>query len=315
MKRFFIIFLFVLGINISIFSQPYQLQDSVHRVVFLGNSITYMGQYISYINTYYALHYPNKNIEFINVGLPSETVSGLSEPNHADGVFPRPDLHERLERVLKITKPDLVLACYGMNDGIYLPFDDVRFQKYRDGINWLHQVMQNFGIPIIHITPAIYDERHGKAYANVLDIYSDWLLSCRYTKNWKVIDIHWPMKKYLEYSCLQDSLFRFADDGIHPNHLGHFIMAQHILSYLGENEMSKAKSIQDYIFSYENGDSVLQLVESQQNIMKDAWLTYIGHTRPWMNKGFSLDIATHKCDSMKLIIQRLPKCKIHQVAF
>ena len=35
--------------------------------------------------------------------------------------IPRPDLHERLERVLTQTKPDLVFARYGMNDGIYLP--------------------------------------------------------------------------------------------------------------------------------------------------------------------------------------------------
>jgi len=33
--------------------------------------------------------------EILNLGLPSETVSGLSEPNHAGGAFPRPDLHER----------------------------------------------------------------------------------------------------------------------------------------------------------------------------------------------------------------------------
>ena len=46
----------------------------------------------------------------------------LSEPGHAGGAFPRPELYERLERVLERAKPDLIVACYGMNDGIYHPF-------------------------------------------------------------------------------------------------------------------------------------------------------------------------------------------------
>ena len=57
----------------------------------------------------------------INLGLPGETVTGLSEPGHP---FPRPNVHERFGRVLAGGKPDLVFACYGMNDGIYYPFSD-----------------------------------------------------------------------------------------------------------------------------------------------------------------------------------------------
>ena len=92
--------------------------NQIQRVLFLGNSITYSGQYVADIEAYYRLVHPTLEIEWINVGLPSETVSGLSEEGHADGAFPRPDLHERLERVLKQTQPDLVFANYGMNDGI-----------------------------------------------------------------------------------------------------------------------------------------------------------------------------------------------------
>ncbi|MEI2725571.1 MAG: hypothetical protein V9H26_19255 [Verrucomicrobiota bacterium] len=49
------------------------------------------------------------------------------------GQFPRPDLHERLGRVLEKTKPDQVVACYGMNDGIYLPFSEERFAEVSSG--------------------------------------------------------------------------------------------------------------------------------------------------------------------------------------
>ncbi len=63
----------------------------------------------------------------IGCGLPSETVSGLSEEGHAGGKFPRPVLSERLDRVLTVVEPDLVFACYGINCGIYEPLDEARF--------------------------------------------------------------------------------------------------------------------------------------------------------------------------------------------
>src|SRR5262245_52883406 len=91
--------------------------QKAHRVVFLGDSITYAGQYIEYIDAYWVTRFPDRRAEFLNLGLPSETVSGLSEEGHAGGQFPRPELRERLARVLKETKPEIVIACYGMNDG------------------------------------------------------------------------------------------------------------------------------------------------------------------------------------------------------
>ena len=75
--------------------------EGVRRVVFLGDSITYVGQYIEYTETLLRLSDPSHRCEMLDLGLPSETISGLSEPGHAGGKFPRPDLHERLERVLE----------------------------------------------------------------------------------------------------------------------------------------------------------------------------------------------------------------------
>src|SRR5205823_1636565 len=88
-------------------ASPSALPDA-KRIVFLGDSITWAGQYIEYLETI-LLAETDKRYEMLDLGLSSETVSGLSEPNHANGQFPRPYLHERLERVLDKTKPDLVL--------------------------------------------------------------------------------------------------------------------------------------------------------------------------------------------------------------
>jgi lysophospholipase L1-like esterase len=275
----------------SISLAQYKIPENIKRILFLGNSITYSGQYVSYVEAYLTIHYPGKQYEIINAGLPSETVSGLSENGHAGGRFPRPDLHERLDRVMDQIKPDLVFACYGMNDGIYLPFDDARFQKFRDGINWMHEEVKKYGASIVHITPPVFDERKGKEYANVLDIYSDWLISCRYTAKWDVIDIHWPMKKYIEDRRLTDSLYVFAKDGVHPNETGHWVMAKQILLFLGEKSVSDAEDAKSAINLYPNAETILKLVKDREDIMKDAWLTSTGHKRPEMKIGLQLNEA------------------------
>src|SRR5205823_282816 len=78
----------------------------------------------------------------------------LSEPDHP---FPRPDVHERLERVLAKTKPDIVVAAYGMNDGIYYPFSKFRFVAYQQGINKLIDKVKAAGAKLVLLTPSMFD--------------------------------------------------------------------------------------------------------------------------------------------------------------
>lgn len=285
--------------------QPvYQIPDSTKRILFLGNSITYSGQYVTYIETYLKLKHPDITFEFINCGLPSETVSGLSEEGHAGGQFPRPDLHDRLQRVLLQTKPDLVFACYGMNDGIYLPLDNERFEKFKTGIYRLHEIVIKSGAAVIHLTPPVYDEKKGEAYAAVLDYYSDWLISLRYS-NWHVIDIHWPMKKFLEEKRLTDTTYCLAEDGVHPGTAGHWIIARQVLYSLGETEALKYDAVDEALSAFPNGRAILKLVEERAEIMKDAWLNSTGHNRPGMKKGVSLEAAYTKAAEIEKQIKIL----------
>lgn len=285
---------------------------TVKRVVFLGNSITYAGKYVTAIDVYYQTHYPNQPIEFINVGLPSETVSGLSEDGHAGGKFPRPDLHERLDRVLAQTKPDLVFASYGMNDGIYLPFDETRFQKYKDGIEWLHTEVVKTGASIIHLMPPVYDDLKGgvPGYGAVLDRYSDWLLSQKAAKNWTVIDVHYPMKSFLEAHRRLDSTFAIAgfalaEDGVHPGDVGHWIMAKAILLGLGEGAIALAPDLRTAMVSIPNAAQLIKLISERQTLMKDAWLTATGHKRPGMNVGVPLNEAKAQAAAIDTQIKAL----------
>ncbi len=163
-----------------------QLPD-VKRIVFVGDSITHAGGYVSSLEAAIITQHPERRMELINVGLPSETVSGLSEPGHAGGQFPRPDLHERLGRVLEQTKPDLVVACYGMNDGIYYPLGDDRFAKFKSGIERLHKAVVDRGAKIIHLTPAFFDSLRIKTSCYLLGWTSIARLTSIMTKYWSII--------------------------------------------------------------------------------------------------------------------------------
>ncbi len=297
-KRFAVLMLVSLLYQINLKAQPFPKQ--VHRIIFLGNSITYDGRYVTDVAAYLRVKYPRQNYEIINVGLPSETVSGLSEPNHADGKFPRPDLHERLSRVLQQTKPDLVFACYGMNDGIYLPLDESRFAAFRTGMQWLHDQVVKAGVPIIHATPPVYDESRGQAqgYAAVLDRYAEWLLAQRETQQWRVLDLHFPMKTYLETQRQQNATFYLAEDGIHPQEQGHWLMAQQLLVELGEGQVATATDARASVAFHPKGAQLLELETEKQSVMKDAWLTATGHQRPGMKKGLPLPEAQQKAAAL-----------------
>jgi lysophospholipase L1-like esterase len=284
----------------------------VKRIVFLGNSITWQANYVNDVIAYLTVQYPNRHFDFINVGLPSETVSGLSEPGHAGGAFPRPDLHERLQRVLDQTKPDLVFANYGINDGIYLPFDTSRFQKFKDGINWLNNEVIKSGAQIIHITPSVFDELRGgdAGYAAVMDRYANWLISLRSSLKWEVIDVYFPMKKYLEAHRKVDARFHLdgfalSSDGVHPSEVGHWIIARQILLYLGCNDVANSPTAEQSLSKNKNGAKILKLVTERQNMLRDAWLTSTGHKRPGMPVGLPLDEALKKSDEMGQAINTL----------
>ena len=291
------------------------------RVVFLGDSITYSGEYVEFVEAWIRMRFPAASVECINLGLPSETVSGLSEPGHAGGAFPRPDLHERLERVLAKTRPDLIVACYGMNDGIYYPFAEARFQKFQAGIRRLWELTKWAGGEAILVTPSVFDPLPLKGrslptelaqdrspydgYNDVLDRYSEWLLGQR-KEGWEVIDAHGPMNRFLAERRRIEPDFHLAGDGVHVNRQGLWLIAREVLRYLGApNPIVSSETPDALVTSHPNGAAILNLVQQRQRLLKDAWLTLVGHNRPGMNKGKPLPEAQAEAEQIDAQIHAL----------
>jgi lysophospholipase L1-like esterase len=292
--------------------------SGVRRVVFLGDSITYSGQYIEFLEACLRIKDPSLRSEFLDLGLPSETVSGLSEPGHAGGQFPRPELRERLDRVLAKTKPDLVVACYGMNDGIYYPFGEDRFEKYQEGLRSLRDRAEAAGAKILHLTPPVFDPTPIKAktlpaglaeyrqpfegYDEVLARYSDWLLAQK-AKGWDVVDVHGPMKKFLDEERARDPNFRLAGDGVHINAAGHWLIAREVLAHW-DIPAREARDAETFLAAQPKGPEVLKLVQQKQRVLKDAWLTDTGHKRPGMKPGLPLEEAKRKATEIDAEIRK-----------
>lgn len=288
------------------------------RIVFLGDSITQGGGYIEIIEAALIAQHPESKFEIIPLGLSSETVSGLSEDGHAGGAFPRPDLHERLDRALEKAKPQLVFACYGMNDGIYFPLSAERTKAFQDGMKKLHDKVIASGARIVHLTPPVFDPVPIKAkvlpggldkyptpyqgYNEVLDAYSDWLLSMK-KQGWDVLDIHGPFNAALAEKRKADPQFTFSKDGIHPGPEGHLIMASAVLD--AWNLKVKPDGTPDHI----NGAAILGVIKQKHAILRPAWLSHVGHKRPGNKPGLPIPEAEAKAAELDAEARRLASAK------
>ncbi|MEE3076366.1 MAG: SGNH/GDSL hydrolase family protein [Planctomycetota bacterium] len=240
------------------------------RIVFLGDSITQNGTYISHIQYFLEKSNPNETFDILGLGLSSETLSGLSEPNHAGGRFPRPCLFERLGRLLEKAHPDIVFACYGMNDGIYMPLNEERFGAFKKGVLDLLEACQVSGVErIFLITPPIYDlplDAGGFNYDSVLTHYAEWEQSQQQDRV-HVIDLHTTMRAA---RATRDT--PFSRDRVHPGEEGHWVIAQAVLRDLGLDPGSMG--LEDM-----KADPLYQAVAELRQHRSKSWMSHIGYTR------------------------------------
>jgi lysophospholipase L1-like esterase len=240
------------------------------KIVVLGDSITQGGAYVSLLDYYLQRLRPQDRFEVYGLGLSSETLSGLSEAGHAGGKFPRPCLFERLPRTLAQMQPDVVFACYGMNDGIYQPLDEKRFQAFKDGVTKLLDACAAAKVKrVVLVTPPIYDAttKAGEFnYDTVLTAYAAWERTLT-RPNVEVVDLHTPMRQARDARAEV-----FSRDHIHPGDEGHLLMARTILKGVGletpEEPLAQIKA-----------DPLFQQVDALRKLRSARWMQAIGYTR------------------------------------
>lgn len=264
-----------------------ELLKGVNRIVFLGDSITQKGDFIVDVECWLLAR--GGSVEVLNLGLGSETATDLTVEENEGHIknfgFGRPSVSERLARVLDQTKPDLLFVCYGMNDSA-MPEGETGTQRFSEAITRLRQQALDAGIKrIVFCTPPIHDNKQDPT-ANPKDrklaAYTAWLLEKR-KEGWRVVDFHTPMQAALDEARSSNPSFSFAEDGVHPNRDGHWVLARQILEQAFGAPLGSESKAED--FFKDRGAEIRNLVRQRMALLASAWLTQTGHTRPFVAGG------------------------------
>ena len=270
------------------------------RILFLGDSITQAGTYVSFTSYYLQRLHPEQKFDIYPLGLSSETVSGLSEKGHAGGRFPRPSLFERLDRVLTMVKPEVVFACYGINCGIYQPLDEERFAAFKSGVKRLIAESKKSGVEQIYlVTPPIYDAttKEGEFnYDSVMTAYAAWEMTIK-DEGVKVIDLHSAMRK------ARDTRKEvFSRDRVHPGKEGHLLMATAILQGLGVGVPKEDVAVIQK-------DPLFKKVDQLRSFRGKQWMKHVGYNREKLVKPQPLGDTEAKVAEMQAGIDQLRKAE------
>ena len=258
-----------------------QSPAAVPRIAILGDSIPYAGYWPALLESGLRQNSAYRNAEIVNFSLPSETASGLSEPGHAQGAFPRPCIHDRLDAILSRYKPTVIIACYGMNDGMMQPFSGTNFQAYQQGMERLKTKAESAGARFIAVTPPLYmadtPEKDSARYNAVLDIYAGWLNEQK-KKGWLVADMRPGLSRQIRSAKEKNPRFIYAPDGVHPGPEGHLMIARSVWPAIA-SFLNLSPDVR-----FPEGDAFRKILE-RHNLFKLAWLTETGHKRPGIPAG------------------------------
>lgn len=211
-------------------------------IVFAGDSITAAGDYVMYVEAYLRTRFPERSYTIVPTGRRSETLSGLTEPQHPG---PRPTLFERFDRDVAARAPTWTVASYGMNDGIYHPYSDERLGCFQQGVGQLLANVRALKSRLLLLTPPAWDgagrgepelapgeswsyKKPYPGYDDVLHRYSEWLETLR-GPDVEVADVHASFKAHLEARRIGDPAFKLQKDSIHPDATGHLLVAMAVL--------------------------------------------------------------------------------------
>ncbi|GAB5405424.1 MAG: hypothetical protein Aurels2KO_36550 [Aureliella sp.] len=279
----------------------------VPRLVFLGDSNTYAGRFAAIADAKYQKLMQGRAIQFVNLGVSSETAAGTSEPDHP---FKRPCVHERIDKVLRMLKPTVVVMCYGMNDGIYQPPSQKIFAAYKDGMLRLAKKIKATHAMLIVMTPPPFEpeaiESRGKKfgpnangnfawnaparnYDDTVKAMSDWCMTNPFDA-YAVVDLRTPLLELLQQKIKEDPEFLLTGDGVHFNDAAHDAVANALLAQLplgshgGDEHLTEKE---------------LEVAIASNQLLRDAYLSATGKNRPGLKAGLPVVIAERQAAALR----------------
>lgn len=227
-------------------AQPFQFRPR-ETVVFFGDSITFDGLYCIYTEAFLRTRFPEVEWRFVNAGRANETLADFGEPNASR---PFASALARFERDVAAERPTLVIACFGMYDGGFAPFNEARFAKFCEAVKrMIERARKETDARLVILTPPVFDhpgagqpdERDEAGYGlkspfvnydKTLEHYSGWLASLG-GRDVIVADAHTHMQLHLRARRRDDPKFTLQPDRVRPNATGHMVMAAVLLRAFG----------------------------------------------------------------------------------
>ena len=198
-------------------------------MVFLGDSITALGDYTRLVMSYVTMREPGVAITFLrNAGVPGDTAPG--------GV-------KRLANDVLSQHPTVVSICFGMNDGRVPPFTSQAYDTFMVGMSNLVATLTAAHIRVVVLTPGCVDPDHAMGWFKqpgepeqcnaMLGRLAEGVKALAGREGLPVADIHSAMMEVMVKGKAKSPHWTMIPDGIHPNQAGAAVMAYALAGALG----------------------------------------------------------------------------------
>jgi lysophospholipase L1-like esterase len=193
------------------------------RVVFFGDSITEQRLWTRYVAQCVRCRYPERDVRFFNAGWGGDTARGG---------------RARLARDVLELKPSVVLLFFGMNDGGYRAPDPAVAATYRENLAAIAAELRAKGVRVIVMSPGCVDDAArpplaAAHYNDTLEALAKLAQSVAKETGSTFVDVHRPMRDYLDARRQAGIAASLVPDGVHPNDEGHLYVASVVLKGLG----------------------------------------------------------------------------------
>lgn len=319
-----LVFAFAVSLNLGVAFGQDTIQQSEPDVgapksppnmVFLGDSNTYAGRYVAIVDAKLRQVVGKNMLQVLNLGVSSETASGLSEPDHP---FKRPCVHSRIDKVLRMLKPSLVVVCYGMNDGAYQPITDDAIETYKREMLRLTKKIRATGASLIVMTPPPFEadaiRKQGKkfgpnangnfawnapaeSYDEVVKSMSEWCLTNPFDA-FAVVDLRKPLLELKANKTKEDADFLLTGDGVHFHDEAHQTVA---------NALMKAIPFGDELVEANLTPEQLAVSIQCNALLRDAYLSAVGKNRPNLKPGLPVFTALQNSRVLRATIGVAPE--------
>ncbi len=320
MSRLVLSSFFVLSVVVGLHSQEiaphqpppmcamaYPAPATPPRLVFLGDSNTHAGRFVAIVDAKFRKVMRGEAVQFLNLGVSSETVAGTSEPDHP---FKRPCVHSRIDKVLRMLQPNIVVVCYGMNDGIYQPPSEEILDAYKDGMLRLAAKVKESGAKLIVMTPPPFEpeaieKRGGKFgpnangnfawnapvenYDRAVKEMADWCMTNPFDA-FMVVDLRTPLLELRQRNIAEDPEFLLTGDGVHFKDAAHDAVANALLSKL---------PLGSHMTDEQLTDEELKVAIASNQLLRDAYLSATGKNRPGLKAGLPVVYAERQAKGLR----------------